>query len=59
MKQEQFYLEDEPSFMELWWKFLNRARVVIETIAVLGVFFLGVALVWSFSSIILWIAGRL
>ena len=57
--RQQFYLEDEPSFQELWWKFLNRARVVIETIAILGLFLLGVALVWSFSSIILWIAGRL
>lgn len=58
MKQ-QFFIEDEPTFQELWWRFLNRTRIVLETIAVLGVFLLGVALVWSFSSIILWIAGRL
>lgn len=57
--RQQYLFEDEPTFQELWWRFLNRTRIVLETIAVLGVFLLGVALVWSFSSIILWIAGRL
>lgn len=57
--RQQYLFEDEPTFQELWWRFLNRTRIVLETIAVLGVFLLGVALVWSFSSIILWIAGML
>lgn len=57
--RQQYLFEDEPTFQELWWRFLNRTRIVLETIATLGLFLLGVALVWSFSSIILWIAGRL